>query len=154
VDAARRGGLTLEEPAEELRAAGLRATRPRLLVLRFLREQGGHHSADDITAALAAAGEPMLRGSIYNVLGSLVDSGLVVVADAGPGRTLYEAGDGWHHHFVCRACGTILDVPCVVGAKPCLDAGLVGAEVDEAQVIFRGRCPSCAARSGKARVGA
>ena len=40
------------ELEEVLHAAGLRSTRPRLLVLRFLRERGGHHSADEIQAAL------------------------------------------------------------------------------------------------------
>jgi len=149
VDVARAVDPPLNALTQDLRAAGLRATGPRLLVLRLLRERRGHHSADDLTAALAASGETLLRGSVYNVLGSLVDSGLVAVADAGPGRTLYEASTGWHHHFVCSECGSVLDVPCVVGAKPCLEAGLGDAEVTEAQVIFRGRCPSCATAAGR-----
>jgi len=123
-------------------------------VLGFLRDQGGHHSADEVTGALEAAGERLLRGSVYNVLGSLVEAGLVTVADSGPGRTLYEAAGAWHHHFVCRDCGSVIDVPCVVGAKPCLDAELAGATIDEAQVIFRGRCPACAAASRRRRRGA
>jgi hypothetical protein len=32
----------------------------------------------------------------------------------------------------------------VRGTKPCLDAELPGAVVDEAQVIFRGVCAVCA----------
>jgi Fur family ferric uptake transcriptional regulator len=143
VDVARADRLTVGGLRQDVRAAGLRATGTRLLVLRFLREHGGHHSADQVTLALAAVGEPMLRGSVYNVLGSLVDVGLVAVAAAGPGPALYEASIGWHHHFVCRGCGSVLDIPCVVGASPCLDAALPGAEIDEAQVIFRGRCAGC-----------
>ena len=144
MDAARAGRLRVGGLADELRGAGLRATGPRLLVLGFLREHPGHHSAEEVTAALAAAGEPLLRGSVYSVLGGLVGAGHILVADTGPGRALYEVSDAWHHHFVCRVCGAVVDVPCVVGARPCLDAGLAGAEVDEAQVIFRGRCAACA----------
>jgi Fe2+ or Zn2+ uptake regulation protein len=151
VDAARADRLTGDRLTEELRAAGLRATRPRLAVLGFLREhRGRHHSAEEVTASLAATGGALLRGSVYNVLGSLASAGLVLVADTGPGRALYEAPDGWHHHFVCRVCGRVVDVPCIVGAKPCLDAGLAGAEVDEAQIIFRGRCPACTSTANRA----
>jgi Fur family ferric uptake transcriptional regulator len=130
-----------------LRAAGLKSTRPRILVLRFLRERGGHHSADEITEALGAKDTSLLRGSVYNVLNKLEKHGLITLADVGPGRALYESGSPWHHHFVCRQCDAVLDVPCVVGQKPCLEAELAGAELDDAQVIFRGRCPACVASS-------
>lgn len=145
MDAARAGGLSEAGLAEELRRAGLRATRPRIAVLALLNEHAGHHlSAEEVTAGLGASGRALLRGSVYNVLGSLVRAGLVIVADAGPGRALYEAASTWHHHFVCRSCGEVMDVPCATVDKPCIEAGLDGALVDEAQVIFRGLCPRCA----------
>jgi Fe2+ or Zn2+ uptake regulation protein len=126
-----------------LRGAGLRSTQPRVLVLRFLREHGGHHSADEITKALAAIDPSLMRGTVYNVLNKLLNHGLVSLADVGPGRALYESGTPWHHHFVCRACDAVLDVPCVAGSNPCLDVALPGARLDEAQIIFRGLCPAC-----------
>ncbi len=61
----------------------------------------------------------------------------------------YEArvGDN-HHHVVCRSCGVVSDVDCAVGEAPCLtasdDAGFV---IDEAEVVYWGRCPACAAAS-------
>src|SRR5450759_97152 len=82
-------------------------------------------------------------------LGALERAGLVIVADAGPGRTLYEAATRWHHHLICRACGIVVDVPCLRGEKPCLEPELPGVRVDEAQVIFRGLCASCAAREDR-----
>lgn len=130
-----------------LQAAGLRATQPRLQVLEVLEEIGPHHSVDEIVAALAARGKPLPRMSVYNVVGALVAHGLLMATDAGPGRALYELSERWHHHFVCRDCGAIIDVPCVVGEKPCLRPGTLDADVDEAQVIFRGRCAACRARS-------
>jgi Fur family ferric uptake transcriptional regulator len=87
--------------------------------------------------------------SIYNVMADLTEASLVMSADTGPGRALYEASDVWHHHFVCRGCGRIEDVPCLKGRKPCLlpPKGLPGSTIDEAQVIFRGHCADCAARA-------
>lgn len=131
--------------AQRVRAAGLRATRPRVLILELLERLEGHSSADDVVDQLDAAGTALPRATVYNVLADLSEHGLVMTADAGPGRALYEVADGWHHHFVCRRCGDITDVECAVGAKPCLDAAVPGGIVDEAQVIFRGLCAECRA---------
>lgn len=131
-----------------LRAVGLRATKPRVLVYERLRDAGGHRSADDVVALLAERGHVLPRASVYNVLADLTAAGLLMCADVGPGRALYEVAERWHHHFVCRVCGTVLDVPCVRGEKPCLDApASLPGEVEEAQVLFRGVCNRCRAGS-------
>lgn len=129
-----------------LRNAGLRATRPRQTVLALLDGWAGHHAVDDLSAALVDLGHRFPRQSVYNVLDDLVRVGLALPADTGPGRALYERAGDWHHHFVCLDCGAVMDVPCAIGDKPCLDAAVPGAEIDEAQVIFRGRCADCAGR--------
>ena len=59
----------------------------------------------------------------------------------------YESrvGDN-HHHIVCRSCGAVADVDCAVGETPCLAASEEhGYEIDEAEVIYWGRCPDCLA---------
>lgn len=101
-------------------------------------------AVDDIASSLALTAEEELpRASIYNVVRDLVTAGIAMQADVGPGRALYEVADEWHHHFVCRHCGHVVDVPCEEGEKPCLEATVPGVVVDEAQVIFRGLCESC-----------
>ncbi|MBA3826360.1 MAG: transcriptional repressor [Ktedonobacterales bacterium] len=128
----------------QLQAAGLRATRPRLLVLRAFQERAAQHlSAEAIVLALRAQATPLPRASVYNSISALVAHGLLMVTDVGPGRTLYEYMAHWHHHFICQQCGVILDVPCVVGASPCLLPDQIDAEVSSAQVIFRGLCRAC-----------
>jgi Fe2+ or Zn2+ uptake regulation protein len=130
--------------AGKLRGAGLKATRPRLVVYRALLELEGHHSVDEIGQHLRGIGSGLPREAIFDVVEALRLAGLVLGADAGPGRALYEAGSDPHHHFVCRSCADVIDVPCAAGTTPCLDgAGDVG-RVDEAQVIYRGLCAGCA----------
>ena len=147
--------MEIPDPAgarEKVQASGLRATRPRVLVYSVLREVGGHLSVDSVVAHLAARGHRVPRMSVYNVMADLASAGLVMCADAGPGRALYEAGDSWHHHFVCRSCGAVADVPCVRGRKPCLDPPpSIPGTVDEAQVIFRGICNACHDRNDTKR---
>jgi Fur family ferric uptake transcriptional regulator len=132
------------ELSRQLRERGLRATGPRVEVLAALEDLGGHRTADEVRDQLAAAGQPLPRSSVYNVLTSLAEAGLAMTADAGPGAVLYEAGQQWHHHFVCRSCHRIFDVKCVIGARPCLTPGTDVGIADEAQVIFRGTCTDCA----------
>lgn len=131
-----------------LRDAGMRITRPRLAVAAALDELGGHRTADDVHDRLRATGERLPRASVYNALAALVAAGVVMSADVGAGPAAYELATAWHHHFVCRRCGAVSDVDCVIGAKPCLTPVGEFGEVDEAQVIFRGVCLPCAQAAG------
>lgn len=123
---------------ERLRAAGLKATRPRRLVLETLERLGGHRSADDVADALAGADERMSRQSIYNVLDDLEGVGLVQAADVGAGSLRFELAGDAHHHFLCRVCHRILDVE-----GPAPEVEVPGAVVDSASVLLRGVCTDC-----------
>jgi Fur family transcriptional regulator, stress-responsive regulator len=130
-----------------LRSAGLRVTRPRLAVLDVLRE-AGHLEVDEIATRVRAQLDSVSTQAVYDVLGALSRAGLARRIEPAGSPALYEArvGDN-HHHLVCRGCGIITDVDCVVGRAPCLDPNNAhGFEVDEAEVTFWGLCPTCQAR--------
>ena len=125
-------------------------TKPRVAVYQALRRMGGHVAVDRVVSHLMARGEVVSRMTVYNAIRDLEEAGLVIRADAGPGVALYEAGKIWHHHFVCRVCGGVFDVPCAVGEKPCMEArGFDYAELDEAQVIYRGICRASGRKTGR-----
>jgi Fur family ferric uptake transcriptional regulator len=64
-----------------------------------------------------------------------------------PARYERRSGDN-HHHVVCRGCGAIGDVDCVLGDAPCLTpASHGGFVIDEAEVTFWGLCLACQALS-------
>src|SRR5581483_9436137 len=140
-----------DDSVRRLRAAGLRITTPRLEVLRTLSEGPSHLDADRIAAAVRARTGGISAQTVYNVLASLIAAGLVrrIEPARGPGRYELRVGDN-HHHVVCRCCDAIADVDCAVGDTPCLTAADdSGYEIDEAEVIYWGRCPACvAAASG------
>lgn len=132
-------------PAELLRGANLRVTAPRLAVLAEV-EANPHSTADTITQAVHGKLGTVSAQSIYGVLNALTDARILrrIEPDGSPGR--YELfRDDNHHHIVCRTCGNINDVPCAVGHAPCLTASDDhGYDIDTAEVIFWGTCPSCA----------
>jgi Fur family ferric uptake transcriptional regulator len=129
---------------QQLRATGLRVTRPRVAVLDVLA-QGGHLDVEEITRQVRERLDSVSTQAVYDVLGALSRAGLARRIEPAGSHARYEArvGDN-HHHLVCRSCGTIEDVDCAVDDRPCLDSGAAhGFEVDEAEVTFWGLCPSC-----------
>jgi Fur family transcriptional regulator, stress-responsive regulator len=129
-----------------LRAAGLRVTRPRLAVFAAVHASPHVDTEALILAARARLGA-VSHQAVYDVLQVLTERGLVRRIQPQGSVARYEArvGDN-HHHQVCRSCGAISDVDCATGEPPCLtppdDGGFV---VDEAEVIYWGRCHACAA---------
>ena len=129
-----------------LRSAGLRVTAPRLAVLSAVHDHP-HADTDSIIAALRAGDRDVSRQAVYDVLRALTETGLLRRLQPAGSVARYEArvGDN-HHHVVCRSCGAIVDVDCAVGEAPCLTApDGTGYEIGEAEVIYWGRCPECAA---------
>lgn len=138
--------------AELLRTAGLRVTRPRIAVLDVLRE-GGHLEVEEITTRVRSRLTSVSTQTVYDVLGALSRAGLArrVEPAGSPARYEARAGDN-HHHVVCRGCGAVADVDCVVGAAPCLDPErTAGFQIDEAEVTFWGLCSDCQARHAAER---
>ena len=139
--------VTSPAPHEHsLRAAGLRVTQQRVAVLDAVRRLP-HADTDSVIQAVRADAGDISHQAVYDVLKVLTEAGLVRKIQPLGTVARYEGrvGDN-HHHLVCRDCGAIEDVDCAVGETPCLTASQAhGFEVDEAEVIYWGRCPSCAA---------
>jgi Fur family transcriptional regulator, stress-responsive regulator len=130
--------------AAALRNAGLRVTGPRVAVLSEITE-AEHISADQIAEAVRERVGTISTQAVYDVLRALTTAGLVRRIEPAGSTARYETrvGDN-HHHVVCRSCGAITDVDCVMGQRPCLSpADASGFVIDEAEVTFWGLCPSC-----------
>jgi Fe2+ or Zn2+ uptake regulation protein len=129
-----------------LRQQGVQITAQRLAVLRAVSDIP-HSTAADIGMAVRAEIGAISNQAIYDALATLTDKGIIrrIQPAGSPARYEDRVGDN-HHHLICRACGQMVDVDCAVGDAPCLTAADVsGYEVDEAEVIYWGRCPGCIA---------
>jgi Fur family ferric uptake transcriptional regulator len=137
---------TVSELRETLREAGLRVTQPRVAVLTAVYERP-HADTDSILAAAREDLGSVSHQTVYDVLRALTAARLVRRIEPPGSVARYESrvGDN-HHHLVCRSCGEIVDVDCAVGVTPCLTASdYHGFEIDEAEVVYWGECPRCAA---------
>jgi len=143
-------GHAVTDPTELLRQHGVQVTAQRLAIMRAVAN-GPHATADEVAEAVRTEIGAISRQAVYDSLGVLVDRGLLRRIQPAGSSARYEhrVGDN-HHHLVCRSCGVVVDVDCAVGTRPCLTAAKdAGFEIDEAEVIYWGRCPTC--RSGDDR---
>ena len=133
-----------------LRRHGLQVTAQRLAVLRAVSARP-HSTADDIDRNVRAEIGAISRQAVYDALGILTERGLLRRIQPARSPARYEDRvDDNHHHLICRACGRMVDVDCAVGDTPCLEAADdSGYEIDEAEVIYWGRCPDCVAAASK-----
>jgi Fe2+ or Zn2+ uptake regulation protein len=132
------------DTAAALRAAGLRITASRLAVLSAVTN-GKHVTAEEVAASARDRVGSISTQAVYDVLGALTRAGLVrrIEPAGSPARYETRVADN-HHHLVCRSCGAIVDVDCVIGEPPCvLPSDASGYVVDEAEVTFWGICPTC-----------
>jgi Fur family ferric uptake transcriptional regulator len=151
------------EARECVRAAGLRVTTARVRVLAELTASSGLLSHQDIEHRLGR--HPMDRVTLYRVLDSLVESGLVhrvsgndrtwrfgvahgatggakgAAAGSGPGA-VQQAHD-LHAHFQCSDCGKVVCLSEVAAGRTLPVPR--GYRAESVELTVRGRCPRCVA---------
>jgi len=129
-----------------LRQRRIQVTAQRLAVLRAVGSQP-HITADRVAELVRAEIGAISHQSVYDALGVLVAGGLLRrIQPAGSSARFEDRVGDNHHHLICRSCGRMIDVDCAVGSAPCLTASEdSGYEIDEAEVVYWGRCPDCVA---------
>ncbi|HVO53153.1 MAG TPA: Fur family transcriptional regulator [Solirubrobacterales bacterium] len=137
---------TAVEIEELLRGADLRVTQPRIAALTAVHQHPHAETSTIVEAVRTDLGEVSVQ-AVYDVLRALTEAGLLRRIEPAGSVARYESRvDDNHHHLICRSCGAIADVDCAAGATPCLTASENhGFEIDEAEVIYWGRCPECLA---------
>lgn len=129
-----------------LRTAGLRVTGPRVVTLQCLIDLP-HASAEELAVAARDRLGAVSTQAIYDVLRACTEAGIIRRIEPAGSSALYElrVADN-HHHLICRVCRSVVDVDCAAGRTPCLavtdDHGYL---IDEAEVVYWGVCPQCAA---------
>ncbi len=111
-----------------------------------------HTTADEVADEVRSVIGSISRQAVYDSLGVLVENDLIRRIQPAGAAARYEdrVGDN-HHHLICRGCNDVFDVDCAVGDVPCLTAhDDHGFDIDEAEVVYWGRCPSCRTDRGRA----
>lgn len=94
---------------ERLKAAGLRVTPQRLLILKILLSKKNHPTAEQLISAVQSSNPHIAIGTIYNVLDILISKKIIrkISTDDNPYR--YDAIMDTHHHLIEADSGQIVD---------------------------------------------
>ena len=133
-----------DAPDQLLRRHGVQVTAQRLAIMRAVSSHP-HATADELADDVRRFIGSISRQAVYDSLGLLVEKNLTRrIQPAGSAARFEDRVGDNHHHLICRACGTTVDINCAVGEAPCLTADDDhGFEIDEAEVIYWGLCASC-----------
>jgi Fur family transcriptional regulator, stress-responsive regulator len=129
---------------QRLRSCGLQVTAQRLAIMHAMNV-GSHATVEELTEVVRDKIGSISRQAVYDTLSALADKRLIrrIQPTGSPARYEDRVGDN-HHHLICRGCGLIFDIDCAVGSAPCLEVEHDhGFEIDEAEVVYWGRCPDC-----------
>lgn len=94
---------------EQLSEAGLKATHPRIVVLRELVISNDHPTAESIHESIKIDNPSISLGSVYRVLDVLVESGLIQRVSVRSGSKRYDANMSPHGHLYCLKTNKIQD---------------------------------------------
>ncbi len=131
-----------------MRRAGLRVTPQRRAVWSaFGSGEGGHLAADEVFARARRSLPELSRATVYNTLAAFEEAGMLQAVES-RGAVLYDPNpDPDHHHFRCRNCDRLYDVP-VEGVENLRISGEGKFVVDSKTVLLRGLCPLCSPAGG------
>ena len=101
----------LQTLIHNVRRAGCRVTRQRVLILQALCELDGHASAERVHRRVLDAQPRIHLSTVYRTLERLRDLGILSQIDLGRQCAEYEiVADQPHHHLVCQRCGRVIDL--------------------------------------------
>ena len=123
-----------------LKEKGLKVTPQRFAVYANLLSRQDHPTAEQILLDLNKEAPTSSQATVYSALQALRDVGLIreVLLEAGVSR--YDANVEKHHHFYCRECKAIEDIPWDTFPDVSLDKLRPGLKAQTYEVTVYGTC--------------
>ncbi len=123
-----------------LRQKGIKASFQRVSIFDYLHNTTAHPSVSQIFSDLHPNIPSLSRATVYNTINLFVEKKIAIPVQVDGVEARYDLAEPQHAHFHCATCGTIYDIPVEMGHAP---KSLEGFEIHEAQLHYKGLCPSC-----------
>jgi Fe2+ or Zn2+ uptake regulation protein len=127
-----------------LKEKGIKPTYQRLKILEFLNDNLNDHPTVEMVYEELVKEIPTLSlTTVYNTLNNFLEKGLVLGVTITGTEVRYDFNTDYHHHFLCKECGQIIDIdlkcPYAEGKKRIIS----GHRIDEIHGYFKGVCRDC-----------
>jgi Fur family transcriptional regulator, iron response regulator len=124
--------------ARLLREAGLRRTRPRMVLAELLFTKGNRHvTAEMLYEETIAAKSHVSLATVYNTLNQLTEAGLVRRVGVDGSKSFFDTNVGEHHHYFLQDKDAILDIPAGAAVPLNLPEPPEGFEIARVDVVVR-----------------
>ncbi len=133
----------MESEAKKLKKIGLKVTPQRLAVLRLVKGDRTHPSAEKIYHEISKKFPSISFATVYNTLAKLVEAGEIQQLDIDPDKKRFDPYTSLHYHFYCKTCGKVYDVDYDISLTPDIKK-IAGHHVETIQLNFKGVCKGCA----------
>ncbi len=136
-------GRSAAEIERLLRGRGFALTSQRRAIVRHLAEHGGHWTPMELRSAITGSFPMASRATVYATLALLRDQGILQEVLLPGGELRFDTNPEPHHHFLCRSCGRLEDLPTPSLAVRFVHEADLPFEVEGFSVIAKGRCRRC-----------
>ncbi len=135
----------------ELKEIGLKVTPQRQGIIKLLRGNRTHPSAESLYREIRKEYPRISFATVYNTLSKLAEAGKIQQLDIDPNKKRFDPSVVPHHHFYCKKCGRVFDLEQDSSLRIYLEPrnmkSLQGHQIDGVQLNFKGVCKDCRRKS-------
>ena len=135
--------MSKDEIFKELKKAGYRITKHRVLIIEFVAGRRDHPSARNIYNNIKGYDQRISLATVYNTLNMLVKISILKEIDFEDSDNRYDTNLTPHLNLVCTSCGTIVDYEYELPVSPKTIQAQNGFMAQDYRLEYRGLCRRC-----------
>jgi Fur family peroxide stress response transcriptional regulator len=133
-----------------LKEKGIKPTFQRLKILEYLNNNLKNHPTVEMVYEELLKDIPTLSlTTVYNTLNNFLEKGLVSGVTITGTEVRYDFDTNYHHHFLCKLCGQIIDIDLKCAYAEGENREISGHRIDEVHGYFKGICKDCSKSARK-----
>ena len=123
-----------------LSSYGIRPSVQRIAIMRYLRKNRTHPTADEVYEALRKQIPTLSKTTVYNTLRLFTENGAVLYVGIDEKNARFDGYVESHAHFRCKKCSRIIDLS--MSFENCLPKNFNGS-IEDTYFYFKGLCEDC-----------
>ena len=129
----------------DILSKGLKVTPQRLAILKYLKENRVHPTAEKIYSEIIKEYPAISLTTVYKTLASFVEAKMVKEINIDPNKMRFDLYLDDHDHFHCRICDNVYDVDYnkTTLSDPQDRKDVEGHHVDTVSINLKGVCRYC-----------
>jgi len=140
----------MEELKALLKEKGIKPTYQRLKILEYFSNNLNNHPTVEMVYEKLLKEIPTLSlTTVYNTLNNFLEKRLVFGVTITGTEVRYDFNTDYHHHFLCKKCGQIIDIDLKCAYAEGEKRIISGHRIEEVHGYFKGICKDCSKNVGK-----